>query len=360
MQNATERVQAAQAARDLAQQQLDAENNKFAVGMSTNFQIVQAQRDLATAQNNELSGDSRLQESAGGVRSGAADRQRRDDHASSADEIPQRLRRSRRCIAAGHRCGRPAVEPPPIRLDAIITDRKASSHPRSQAHPISKSAMPASPGRWTRSRCSPARTARLVAIFLDEYHVQAGDHTERARAALATVRRHGAAAQDLVAIMKPLDPLNAIQTAHASVEDRAKLQAQIEAFSGRKGDYTPTTAFERNFMSRASGPADASARRSCHRRCSRWRSGLAAPRGPQDQSCWSAKDSPPSLPRGSDRLMGSVRAIVYAANRYEVAIYPVDPASRPPLRDTAEARRSHPADCWPIRRAARRRSISLT
>jgi outer membrane protein TolC len=54
VQNASERVQAAQAARDLAQQQLDAENSKFAVGMSTNFQIVQAQRDLATAQNNEL------------------------------------------------------------------------------------------------------------------------------------------------------------------------------------------------------------------------------------------------------------------------------------------------------------------
>jgi outer membrane protein TolC len=55
IQNATERVQAAQTARELAQQQLDAENNKFSVGMSTNFQIVQVQRDLANAQNNELS-----------------------------------------------------------------------------------------------------------------------------------------------------------------------------------------------------------------------------------------------------------------------------------------------------------------
>jgi outer membrane protein len=54
VQNSAERVQAAQAARDLAQQQLDAENSKFGVGMSTNFQVVQAQRDLATAQNNEL------------------------------------------------------------------------------------------------------------------------------------------------------------------------------------------------------------------------------------------------------------------------------------------------------------------
>ena len=49
-----ERVQAAQAARELAQRQLDAENSKFEVGMSTNYLVVQSQRDLATAQNNEL------------------------------------------------------------------------------------------------------------------------------------------------------------------------------------------------------------------------------------------------------------------------------------------------------------------
>jgi len=49
-----ERVQAAQAAREFAQKQLDAENSKFAVGMSTNYFVVQAQNQLATAQNNEL------------------------------------------------------------------------------------------------------------------------------------------------------------------------------------------------------------------------------------------------------------------------------------------------------------------
>ncbi len=54
VENTAERVQAAQAARELAQQQLDAENSKFGVGMSTNYSVVLAQRDLATAQNNEL------------------------------------------------------------------------------------------------------------------------------------------------------------------------------------------------------------------------------------------------------------------------------------------------------------------
>jgi outer membrane protein TolC len=55
VQNNVERVQAAQAAREFAQKQLEAEQSKFEVGMSTNYFVVQAQRDLATAQNNELS-----------------------------------------------------------------------------------------------------------------------------------------------------------------------------------------------------------------------------------------------------------------------------------------------------------------
>jgi outer membrane protein TolC len=54
IQSNAERVQAAQSARELAQKQLEAENSKFEVGMSTNFLVVQAQSTLATAQNNEL------------------------------------------------------------------------------------------------------------------------------------------------------------------------------------------------------------------------------------------------------------------------------------------------------------------
>ena len=48
------RVEAAQAARELAEKRLDAEQSKFEVGMSTNFFVVQAQRDLRDAQNTEL------------------------------------------------------------------------------------------------------------------------------------------------------------------------------------------------------------------------------------------------------------------------------------------------------------------
>jgi outer membrane protein len=52
--NTAEAVQAAQAARELSQRKLEAEQSKFEVGMSTNYFVVQAQRDLADAQNSEL------------------------------------------------------------------------------------------------------------------------------------------------------------------------------------------------------------------------------------------------------------------------------------------------------------------
>ena len=54
VQNGIEGLAAARAARELSQQRLDAESSRFEVGMSTNYQVVQAQRDLRDAQNSEL------------------------------------------------------------------------------------------------------------------------------------------------------------------------------------------------------------------------------------------------------------------------------------------------------------------
>ena len=48
------RVASTRAARTLSTQRLDAEEKKFAAGMSTNFLVTQAQRDLALAEVNEL------------------------------------------------------------------------------------------------------------------------------------------------------------------------------------------------------------------------------------------------------------------------------------------------------------------
>lgn len=51
---AEEQIKAAAAARELARRRLAAEEARRAAGLSTNFLVLQAQRDLATAQTNEL------------------------------------------------------------------------------------------------------------------------------------------------------------------------------------------------------------------------------------------------------------------------------------------------------------------
>ena len=54
VQSTLESVQATAAARELAQKRLEAAQSKMQVGMATNYEVVQAQRDFADARNNEL------------------------------------------------------------------------------------------------------------------------------------------------------------------------------------------------------------------------------------------------------------------------------------------------------------------
>jgi outer membrane protein TolC len=49
-----QRIETARLGRELAEQRLDSEQKRFEVGMSTSFLVIQAQRDLAVARDNEL------------------------------------------------------------------------------------------------------------------------------------------------------------------------------------------------------------------------------------------------------------------------------------------------------------------
>ena len=48
-----QRIETTRVGRELAEQRLDAEQRRFEVGLSTSFLVIQAQRDLAIARNNE-------------------------------------------------------------------------------------------------------------------------------------------------------------------------------------------------------------------------------------------------------------------------------------------------------------------
>ncbi len=94
---------------------------------------------------------------------------------------------------------------------------------------------------------------RLLAIFLDEYHVSPGPSTTRARAALRRLVDSHVSPRDIVIVLKPLDSL---MTIHA-VSDLEEVRQSIDGFEGRKGDYQPRNAYERDFFAGTPAKIDA-------------------------------------------------------------------------------------------------------
>jgi VWFA-related protein len=87
---------------------------------------------------------------------------------------------------------------------------------------------------------------RTIAFLLDEFHTAAADSASVRDSVLRFVDsrlRPG----DSAVVVKPLDPLTTIQP----TGDRDAIRRAIASFEGRKGDYTPRTAFERNYMAQA-------------------------------------------------------------------------------------------------------------
>ena len=105
----------------------------------------------------------------------------------------------------------------------------------------------------TNARRPVKDDARLFAIFLDEYHVGGGANTDRVREALLRFVDRDLTPRDLVAVMKPLDSLFAIRL----TRDRAAVRRAIETFEGRKGEYEPRNAYERNYIAGTPARIDA-------------------------------------------------------------------------------------------------------
>ena len=91
-----------------------------------------------------------------------------------------------------------------------------------------------------------AATARLFAFLLDEFHTAAADSAVIRETLLRFVDRQ-LRTDDLALVVKPLDPLTAI----SPTTDRESIRRSLASFEGRKGDYTPRTSFERDYMAQA-------------------------------------------------------------------------------------------------------------
>lgn len=88
---------------------------------------------------------------------------------------------------------------------------------------------------------------RVLAFFLDEFHVSPGTNSERVRTALTRYIDEQLQPGDLTIVIKPLDSLTSLRF----TRDRNALRAAVAGFAGRKGDYAPRTPFEEQYIGRA-------------------------------------------------------------------------------------------------------------
>lgn len=151
---------------------------------------------------------------------------------------------------------------------------------------------------------------RLFALFFDEFHVQAGDNTMRARDALVHFMNEQTRPTDQFVAMKPLDPITAIRP----TSDVTLIRQIVDRFAGCKGDYSPRTAFEVEYMSRAPQAADVERSRVVLSSLA----ALAARLG-------SVQDVAKAIVFVTESAGSDLRAVARAANRSGVPIYVIDP-----------------------------------
>jgi len=173
--------------------------------------------------------------------------------------------------------------------------------------------------------------SRLFSIFLDDYHVSAAN-APRVRDALNQFIDRDIGPLDLVTVMRPLESLLAIRL----TRDRDVLHRAINAFEGRKGDYEPRTAFERNYMANQPDRADAQRAQATWSALSALTLHLANLTGGRKTILLASEEAQPlSRRRGLESLPTS-SSVMRVANRANVSIYVLDPREAS-ARQTAAA-----------------------
>ena len=154
-----------------------------------------------------------------------------------------------------------------VRVDVIVTDRDGNPVTDLQAddfevfeddtpqtidsfrlvHLTGTPEPGAEPARPIRSGFDEEREAaredvRLFAIFFDDYHVRF-ENAVRLRAALINFISTQLGPLDMVSVMYPLTPLDAVQM----TRNHDSIVAAIEGFEGRKYEYEPRNLFEEQY-----------------------------------------------------------------------------------------------------------------
>jgi VWFA-related protein len=245
----------------------------------------------------------------------------------------------------------------PVRIDAVVTDPQGrpilnlrasdfelleNGAPRSltAAEFRTSARADASAGALVteadEERAARQPGTRVFAFFVDEFHLTPGVNGERAREAVARFIDEQLQPQDLAIVMRPLDAVTGIRF----TRNRTALHAAIADLTFRKGDLTPRSAFEEQYIGRA--PAAVAAARAqivtaALRELTLRLGDLQADRGVVVLlSEGFARET--AAPRGT-RLQ-DLQGVVRASSRFHLALYtfnPGAPASNQPADDARDA-----------------------
>jgi VWFA-related protein len=235
----------------------------------------------------------------------------------------------------------------PVRVDAVVTDNRGRPVPGLRAadfelledgapRPFSgveyrllAGADAGAPApiatQADEERAARQPGTRVFAFLLDEFHVTPGENASRAREAVSRFIDEQLQPQDLALVLRPLDPLTTLRF----TRDRAALQASLAGFTGRKGDLTPRSRFEEEYIGRA--PAAVVAARAqivaaALRELTMRLGDMQADRGVVVLVSEGLREPGGArVPRAQD-LQGVVRA----ASHFHLSIYTCNPGAPPP------------------------------
>jgi VWFA-related protein len=171
-------------------------------------------------------------------------------------------------------------------------------------------------------RAAGEQGTRVVALYLDEFHVSPGASSDRVRDEATRFVNEQLRPGDLLAVLKPLDHLTSIRF----TRDRDLARQIIAGFNGRKDDYTPRTPFEEQYMGRSPAAVRAarvqivlSGLRALAVRMGDLDGGLSA-------VVLVTEGFSSDVPRSRDRHLPDLQSLLRTANRFDVVYYAFNPA----------------------------------
>ena len=162
--------------------------------------------------------------------------------------------------------------------------------------------------------------SRVFAIYLDDYYVSASN-TQLVRDALHHFVDQDLGPGDKVTILRPLDSLLGIRM----TSDRQALHRTIDAFEGRRGDYTPRTAFERDYMVNDQARADIQRTQATWSTLNALALHLANLGAGRKTLLLVSEQADPMLRRRGLESLPTSSSVMRTANRANVSIYVLDP-----------------------------------